>query len=201
MDWIAGLPPEGIYAAIAVLAALENIVPPVPADTAVALGAFLAARGVPLHPAGVFAVTLVANVASALGVFLAAHRYGRPFFATRLGRRLLSERAQGRIATLYHRHHLWGIFLSRFLPGYRAVVPPFAGIAGLRFGQVIVPVAGASAIYYGALVTAVYTLGENWDTVLDALGIVGLVLVSVALAASLVFAWLWRRTHRGPGSA
>ncbi|HWO90307.1 MAG TPA: DedA family protein [Gemmatimonadales bacterium] len=180
------------------LAALENIVPPVPADTAVALGAFLAARGAPVHPVGVFAVTLVANVASALGVFLAAHRYGRPFFATRLGRRLLSERAQQRIGHLYQRHHLWGIFISRFLPGYRAVVPPFAGISGLGLKQVVLPLVGASALYYGTLVVAVYQLGENWDAVVGAVGTVGLVLLAVALAVTVLIAWLWRREHRGP---
>jgi hypothetical protein len=39
-----------------VLAALENIIPPVPADTAVALGAFLAGRGT-LNAWAVFGIT------------------------------------------------------------------------------------------------------------------------------------------------
>ncbi len=195
LDWLSGLPPEGLYGAIALLAALENIMPPVPADTAVALGAFLAARGAPISPVGVWAVTLAANVSSAVFVFLAARRFGRPFFATRLGRRLLSERALERIGDVYRRYHLWGIFVSRFLPGYRAVVPPFAGIAGLRGHQALPPVLAASALYYGLLVLAVHTLGTNWASVERLLGRVGLVLLGLAIVATGLLVWRWRRRH------
>ncbi len=65
ISWLAGLPPAGIYLAIAALAALENIFPPVPADTAVALGAFLSARNPAINLLAVYAVTVSANVASA----------------------------------------------------------------------------------------------------------------------------------------
>jgi len=192
-----------LYGAIGLLAALENIVPPVPADMAVALGAFLAARGAPISPLGVWAVTLAANVSSAVFVFLAARRFGRPFFATRLGRRLLSERALERIGAAYQRHHVWGIFFSRFLPGYRAVVPPFAGIAGLRGRQALPPVLLASALYYGLLVTVVHALGANWESVERLLGRVGLILGGMALALTALLLWRWRRSPRegsGPPS-
>jgi membrane protein DedA with SNARE-associated domain len=46
INWLAGLPPVAIYSVIALMAAIENIFPPFPADTAIALGAFLAHRGV-----------------------------------------------------------------------------------------------------------------------------------------------------------
>jgi membrane protein DedA with SNARE-associated domain len=177
------------------LAALENIIPPVPADTVVALGAFLAGRGAPISPVGVFLVTWISNVASAAAVFLAARRYGRPFFATRLGRRLISERAMKRIEQLYERWHALGIFISRFLPGYRAVVPPFAGIAGLRFRRALIPMALASGIYYGTLVFTVHAVGENWDEVQHLVGRAGIVLLVAAVAATALAVWLLRR-HR-----
>jgi len=173
-------------------------VPPVPADTVVALGAFLAARGAPISPLGVWAVTLAANVGSAVWVFLAARRFGRPFFATRVGRRLLSERALERIGAAYQRHHIWGIFVSRFLPGYRAVVPPFAGIAGLRGRQALPPVLLASALYYGILVSVVHALGANWEAVERLVGRVGLILTGVALALTALLIWRWWRGRQAP---
>ncbi len=181
---------------IGLLAALENIVPPVPADTAVALGAFLAARGAPVTPWGVFLVTWSANVASATAVFFTARRFGRPFFATRLGRRLLSERALLRLEDAYRRHHLWAIFASRFLPGYRAIIPPFAGITGLSAAQALPPMVLASAVYYGALVTAVHALGANWDAVERLLGRAGMTLAALALATTALLVWRWRRRRR-----
>ena len=42
---LAALPPLLIYAFIGVGAAIENFIPPVPADTFVLLGAFLSAGG------------------------------------------------------------------------------------------------------------------------------------------------------------
>lgn len=194
---MAGLPPEGLYVAIGLLAALENIVPPVPADTAVALGAFLAARGVPVSPVALYAVTVLSNTLTAVAVFAAARRYGRAFFReSRLGRWLISARAMSRIERAYARHHWWGIFASRFLPVYRAVVPPFAGIAGLTPGRALPPVLIATGLYYGVLMLVVYQLGTNWDEVARILGRVGLVLLAAAAAATMLLVRRWRRRER-----
>jgi hypothetical protein len=45
LEWLADLPPVLIYLVIGIGAAVENVFPPVPADTFVLLGAFLAASG------------------------------------------------------------------------------------------------------------------------------------------------------------
>ena len=55
LAWLAGLPPAAVYVVLALLAVVENVVPPVPADAAVALGAFLSHRGV-TTPLAVFLV-------------------------------------------------------------------------------------------------------------------------------------------------
>ena len=44
LDWLTQLPTVPLYLVLLILSALENIFPPVPADVAVALGAFLAQR-------------------------------------------------------------------------------------------------------------------------------------------------------------
>lgn len=170
--------------------------PPVPADTAVALGAFLAARGAPVHVLGVYGVTVVANVASAIGMYYVALTVGRSFLETRTGRRLLSASAQGTIERAYQRYHLWGIFVSRFLPGYRAVVPPFAGIARLPAPKALPPMAIASAIYYGIIVAGAYRVGASWEAVLEFVRQVSLELLVLALAVTLVLGFLFWQARR-----
>lgn len=198
-DWLAlleRLPPGPLYAIITVLAGVENIFPPIPADTAVALGAFLAGRG-RMDPWLVFGLTWGANVTSAAGVYLLARRYGRAAFTGRLGVRLLSEETLDRIAREYHRHGLWGIFLSRLLPVWRAVVCPFAGMGRLPAGRTLGAVALASAVYYGGLTAFVYTLGDNLEAVLGAVQRLNATLAAVALAVAALVAWrLWRRRPR-----
>ncbi len=181
---------------IAVLAALENVFPPVPADTAVALGALLAGRGT-LDGWAVFAVTWVANVGSAAAVYALARRYGRAVFRGPIGRKLLPEPVLAHLEREYHRHGSYGIFLSRLLPVWRAVVPPFSGIAGLSPARALVPLAVASGLWYGTLTVLVMRLGSNLDATLAQLGrvnrVLGVAAVVVLVAVALV---AWRRMRR-----
>jgi membrane protein DedA with SNARE-associated domain len=189
-----------VYGVIALLAALENIVPPVPADSVVALGAFLAARGADITLIGVFFATWVPNVASAVGTYWIARTLGRAFAEGRAGRRLLSPRAMAALERTYQRHHLWGIFVSRFLPGYRAVVPPFAGVVGLGAFRALVPVALASGIWYGFLVWLAHRVGSNWYALQRTVGRVSwwLGAAAVIVTALLIWGvWAWRRAHAG----
>lgn len=183
---------------LALLAALENVVPPVPADTAVALGAFLTHRGVTSLPT-VYAVTLLANVGGAAGVYFAARRYGRRLFATRVGQRLLSPSALAVIEREYLRFGILGIFFGRFLPGVRAVVPPFAGLANLGPWRALVPMATASALWYGAVALLGAAIGAEWSRISTILGEVNQTLAILAVAAAVVVALMivWRRRQGG----
>jgi membrane protein DedA with SNARE-associated domain len=196
LHFLESLPAGPLYGLIAALAAIENVFPPVPADTAVALGAFLAGRDL-MDPWLVFAVTWTANVGSGAAVYALARRHGRELFQGILGRRLFSDATIARIQEQYQRHGAWGIFLSRLLPVWRGLVMPFAGIAGVPAGRALVPLALASALYYGALTFLVSTLGTNLEEVLRLLGRVNAAL-TVAAAALLLAAVLWalRRLKR-----
>lgn len=191
-----GLPPGDIYVVIGALAAAENVFPPVPADTAVALGAFLSTAGT-VSALMVFLITWVANVATATSVYLVGRTVGRSFFRGRLGRRLMHPRRLRRLETMYARHGTWGIFLSRFIPGVRAAVPPFAGVARLPFWRAVPPMALASGLWYGVLVYLAATFITRVD---DVLGFVATfnrvgVLGGVVLVAAVAF-FLWRRRRQ-----
>jgi membrane protein DedA with SNARE-associated domain/uncharacterized tellurite resistance protein B-like protein len=185
VDWLATLPPVAVYVVLALLAAVENIVPPVPADTAVALGAFLTHRGVTTLPA-VFAVTWAANMLGASAVYFAARQYGRRFFATPAGRRLLAPGAIAVIEREYLRFGIFGIFLGRVLPGIRAVVAPFAGLVNLSAPRALIPMAVASAIWYGGVALVGAAIGSQWEQIERMLGSINRTLGLVALAAIAV---------------
>ncbi len=67
------------------------------------------------------------------------------------GRRELKVQQMDRMTRFYERWGTWAIFWTRFLHGLRAVVPVFAVVTQQRFGSVAVPLAAASAIWYGTL--------------------------------------------------
>ena len=167
------------------LAALENVFPFVPADSTVAVGAFLAGRGT-LHAGVVFGVTWGCNVAGGVAVYWLARRYGRDFVTRPAGRRLLRPPVLAQIEAQYRRHGAYGIFLSRLLPVWRAVVAPFARLAGLSAPRALVPLALASGLWYGALTLAVAAVGTNFDAVVSLVSRVNRVLGVVALGA-LIF--------------
>ena len=175
-------------------AALENIVPPVPADTFIVLGGFLAARG-PADVAGVFVVTWLANTGGALLVYRAGYRFGPPFFDTRFGRLLLQPAQVARLRRFYRRRGVAAIFLARFLPGLRAVVPAFAGVARLSFASVAAPVMVASALWYGALVWLGAMAGERLEVMLEWFGTANRLLLAAAGVAGVVILVAWLRTR------
>jgi membrane protein DedA with SNARE-associated domain len=195
LDWVAQLPELAVYVILMALSALENVFPPVPADVAVVLGAFLAQRGLTSAPLLGFLCWL-ANTASAAGMFFYARHRGPRFFESGWRRKLMPPETIAALHKAYERHGVLGIFLSRFLPGLRAAVTPFAGVVGMSPLRALLPAAIASAIWYAVLVGFGSFLGVNWKTaramVDDANRVLGAISVVVIAAAAL---WLWRRRN------
>ena len=181
LTWLSTVPLGTLYAALALVAAVENVFPPIPADTVVAIGSFLAARGKGTVIAA-FAATWLGNVGSAMAMYGVGRRYG----AKRLQRRLVGEKgpnAERRLERMYGRYGLASLFMSRFIPGVRALVPPFAGalrVPPLRAGLAI---GTASAIWYGTVSYLGFTVGGNWERLSRLIVEYGRIL---ALAAALI---------------
>ena len=190
------MPVPALYAALAVVAALENVFPPVPADTVVAFGSFLAARGQGTA-FGVFATTWAGNVGGAMLIYALGRRYG----AEPLERRLLGERAaeaESRLRALYGKYGLTALFLSRFLPGVRAIVPPLAGALRIPALRAALAMGAASAVWYGTISYLAFRIGADWERVSGAVarygrvaGVTAVVLVVLALGG-----WLVARSQR-----
>ena len=194
--WLESLPVAALYAAVAIVAAIENVFPPVPADTVVAFGSFLAARA---HGTamGAFLATWLGNVAGAMAMYAAGRRYGAEWMHARLAKKSRDD-LEDRLERLYGHYGLAALFISRFIPGVRAIVPPFAGALRIPAGRAAVIMATASAVWYGTVTIIAYKLGENWEQAAAMMGgaqraiLIG---VAVVLAGAGAY-WLFRRRQR-----
>lgn len=195
LAWMDGLPGPTLYLLLGAGAAIENVIPAVPADTFVALGGLLSSLG-SLNARSVFLVTWLANVVSALVMYRLGRTHGRALFETRLGRYVLRPHQLERMRRFYARWGVPGIFLTRFLPGLRSVVPVFAGITHQGWLPVAAPIALASAIWYAALIWLGMWAGDNLDLLGRLLGRVqGVLGVLAVVLVVLVAAWWWRSRH------
>lgn len=193
--WLGDVPPVLMYVLLGLGAAVENIVPVIPADTFVLLGGFLAARGRASEEI-VFFVTWTSNVLSALAVYTAAYLYGESFFKTRLGRYLLDPKQVEIVRRFYRRWGASAVFYTRFLPGLRAVTPVFAGLIRQRPITVAFPLVVASGIWYGALVWVGAFAGRNVDQLLKMQDRLNWTLASIAGVIMVLLAWWWVRSRR-----
>ncbi len=192
LAWLASLPTWALYTSLAAIAAAENVFPPLPADTVVAVGSFLAARG---SGSLIIAATSIwaGNLLGALGMYVVGRRYGSAAVMKRLG----GAEAEARVATMYASYGVWALFVSRFLPGIRAVVPPMAGALRIPLRQVLPAMAVASALWYGAIAWLGFRFGENLERlqalITSATRASGLVAVTIVL---LVGGGIWYRARR-----
>lgn len=192
LELIASLPEPVILLVLSLGALLENIVPPIPADSFVVVGGLLAARGA-VDPVWSFVGIWLANVGGAVAIYGFGHWRGRRFFELGAGRRVLSPGQLERIARFYRNWGVLAIFLARFLPGLRAVVPAFAGVSHLPSWKVVPPILTASAIWYGILLwLGMQAAGripvvEAWLAEANR----GLLLTATVLVLGLLI-WWWR---------
>jgi membrane protein DedA with SNARE-associated domain len=194
LQWLISIPDALVYLSLGVASALENILPPIPADLMVVIGGVIAGAG-GVDPFILFLAVWIGNVGSALAVYWLGRRHGERFFSSRFGRALLAPRQISALNAAYQRYGFPIIFVSRFLPVFRPVVPVFAGLTKLGFWRTALPIATASAIWYGLVVYVGTIAGSNLQRVLGYLAEAGAWLWGIAGTLILVVAVLWWRTH------
>ena len=196
IQWLTNLPPETLYVAILFLSAFENFFPPFPSDGVIAFGSFLVARA---HGSllTVFLLGLTGNVLGATLTYFLARRYGSSALMKRL-EKFAGPTAEDRLQSLYSRYGVGALFVSRFLPGVRGIVPPFAGAMRLPALPVIGAITAASAVWFGLITFLAFRAGDDWEmlkkhlaTSGKAVAIIATVLVLIAIAV-----WWMRRRRR-----
>jgi membrane protein DedA with SNARE-associated domain len=192
--WLGDLPLGSLYATIAVLSAFENFFPPFPSDAVIAFGSFLADRA---HGSAftVFFLGWFGNVAGACITYTLGRRFGSKAFLRRL-EKYAGPDVETRIKQLHKRYGLAGLFVSRFLPGVRAIVPPFAGAMKLPAFKVLLSVASASAVWFALITFLSFRAGDNWDAVEHYLVRSGKVAGGIAIGIVVLVLGIWYIRHR-----
>jgi membrane protein DedA with SNARE-associated domain len=197
LAWLASLPPAALYLILAAVAATENFIPPIPADVIVAFGSFLAARE-DRSPIPTIIAVVVGNVGGALAMFALGRRFGAEWIRRHLSR-VMGESAEQRVQHWYNRYGMPALFLSRFLPGVRAVVPPLAGAMRVPAAGAIAAIAIASTIWYTTLALIAYRLGTQWERIVGAIKDFqtgAAIVAGVIVALGLIGWWIARRRAR-----
>ena len=195
IDSLSRLPLGVLYLAIAGISAIENIFPPFPADAVVAFGSFLAARGTG-SPITTFIFAWLGNLLGAAFMFYIGRRYGSGPFLARL-ERWVGKHAEARFMALYERYGLPALFVSRFLPAVRSLVPPLAGAMKLPPLPVALAVASASGIWFAFITWIAFRAGADWDVLYAHVVRSSKFVGGGALAlAVLIAAWAYLRYRR-----
>jgi membrane protein DedA with SNARE-associated domain len=160
---LATLDPSWIYLAVFSLAFIENIFPPSPSDVAVVFGGALAAM-----EKGNFILALLAGTTGGTLGFMVMYSVGKWF-----GHKIIENNKLKfipienvhKIESWFARYGYGIIVANRFLSGTRAIVSFFAGMSELDLVKTTILSFISSLAWYGILVYAGYTLGDNWEQI------------------------------------
>lgn len=196
IDWLQGLPPIGVYAALFFTAYVENIFPPAPSDVVMLFIATLVGMGT----IGIVPAIGVATTGSVLG-FMTAFWIGRRF-----GRRLIESNRlpflnEGSLTKVDGWFERWGygvVIANRFLAGTRAVISFFTGMSQLNFLRTTALCLISALAWNSLIIWLGSLLGANWRegvVYLERYGQVILVVLGL-LAVYWIVRWYIRRNKR-----
>jgi membrane protein DedA with SNARE-associated domain len=195
--WLTHVPLGVLYLLMAAFAAVENVFPPVPADTVVALGSWLAARGQG-SALWAFLATWVGNVAGAGAMYAVGRRHGTAWMHRRFPA-LGDAKNERRLQELYGKYGAASLVLSRFIPGVRALVPPFAGALRLAPLTTMLAIGTASAVWYGLVSYLAFRAGADWGALMErvtSFGRLTALVAAVVIGVAALVWWLRRRAGR-----
>ena len=192
--WLTALPLFVLYPLMTLAAAVENIFPPIPADTVVALGSWLAGRGEG-SALGAFAATWFGNVGGAAAMYFIGRTHGAAWMQRRFPG-LGNAGGQKRLEALYGKYGVAALVVSRLIPGVRALVPPFAGAMHVPPLQAIGAMAIASAVWYGIISYVAFNANANWSQLMEKIKGYGTLTAVVAAALLAIGLGIWYVRHR-----
>lgn len=204
---LSGLAPEALYVLIFLASFAEGVLPPVPGDVAAAFLAFLSARAGGLWLPTTLAVAL-GSVGGNSVIWWLGRRFGTRWLARQMARFHVAkdaesaERTERRVEEAYRQYGWVGLFLSRFIPGFRAMAPAAAGAIGVPLWETMAILFAAACIWYSAITWIAFKVGSDWPAVKAALTSfaqnagIGAFALLVALAAIGWYLWRRRRARR-----
>ncbi|CCH21069.1 DedA family protein [Micromonospora lupini] len=163
--WVASVIDATGPVGVALLVALESIVPPIPSEIVLALAGFLAHEG----KFNVVVVVLAATVGSLVGA-LVLYWLGAALGEERLKRWLdripLVDRDDlERADRWFERHGRWAVLIGRVVPVVRSLVSVPAGANRMPLGEFVLLTTIGSGVWNALIVGSGYALGSRWQDV------------------------------------
>lgn len=194
VNFVSAYPPALIYLVLFLGAFFENLIPPIPGDSIIVLGAYLAGRGV-LNEVEAFTYMWLGSFSGCMLVYAVGYRKGRAFFIARSPRVFCPERF-AQAERWFERYGGKLIIFNRFLPGIRCVIGISAGIGGVKPARMALYVALGTLIWNGILVYAGILVGSNWKLILNILKTYNRVMTVLLVLAAGVGVAVWYRRRR-----
>ncbi len=158
--------PAMAYLILGVSAYTENVVPPIPGDTVVILGAYLVSTG-QLDFWGVYVSTTIGSVAGFVTMYYIGRKFGRSFIYKKSRSRIFKEEDIRKTEIWFGKWGYWVIAANRFLSGTRSIISLFAGLFHLNVLLVVALSIVSAAIWNGLLIFAGMLVGKNWEIISD----------------------------------
>lgn len=136
-------------------------------------------------------VTMCATTGDTIG-YAIGHRWGPRLRETKLIQKHGVD-AWDRATGILHRRGAWAVFVARFLPVIRTLMPAAAGTSGLPFRKFL-PAAFAGALCWSALHISIgVALGEAAKKIESLMSTGGFIVLAVLAAVGVFFVLRWRK--------
>ncbi len=163
--WVAGVIDSLGAAGVALLVALESIIPPIPSEIVLAMAGYLASEG----RFNVVLIVVAATVGSLVGA-LALYWVGAVLGEDRLKRwldrlPLVDLDDLERADRWFERHGRWAVLFGRLVPVVRSLVSIPAGANRMPLVEFVAFTTLGSGVWNTLIVGLGYTLGTRWEDV------------------------------------
>lgn len=186
------LPNETIYFFLFAIAFIEYVFPPIPGDTAMVFGAYLAGTG-KLDLLILYILTTLGSIVGFLILFFIGKYYGREFFLKK-NYRFFPKESIFQIEKWFQHYGIGLIAANRLLSGARSAISLFAGISNLKVSTITLAALFSSMIWNAILLSGGYYLGENWEMVLIIIKRYNQFIILLIILSLLCY--LWKKKKR-----
>ena len=179
-------PPAWIYFFLFLGAFLENVVPPIPGDTLIVFGAYLAGVGI-IHVWPAYFAMWLGSALGCLLIYGLAFWKGRAFFL-----KFATDAHLDAAEDWFTRYGDKIVIFNRFLPTVRAFVGIVAGISRMSPVRMTIYVMVGTLLWNSLLVYFGLKVGENWEIVIDVMKTYNRVVLTLMVVGGIGF-WFWRK--------
>ncbi|HEY0641611.1 MAG TPA: DedA family protein [Pseudonocardiaceae bacterium] len=199
-DWISGIIDRLGPLGVALIIALENIIPPIPSEVVLPLAGYRAREGA-MDPFLVWIGATAGALAGALVLYGLGHWLGYDRLHRLAGHRwffIVGQKDLERGEKLFQRHGSWIVAAARCVPVVRSVVSVPAGICGMPLVRFSLLTVLGSGVWNALFIGAGWALADRWEVIDRYSGPVGMVVAVLLVAGLGVLAW---RRHREAATA